>query len=195
MGTDKALLADRTGLTLLERAARVLEQVSDELLLAVGPEPRYADHLGAGRRAVLDRSGAGDGPLAGLSAALGAADGAWVVAAPVDMPGLNPELFDRLLARAREDGSDLCLALGPRGPEPLLGAFGPRCAARADELLETGERRPLALADPGGGLRASLLELGDEESERCLTNLNTPEDWRGGIPVEQPGRRAEETGS
>lgn len=187
MGTDKALLEDDQRRTLLERAARTLEPLCETVLLAVGPALRYHDHCGPGRRLVVDAVGAGDGPLAGLAAvlALAAHEGAVLLTTPVDMPGTTPELFASLLERLRAEGGDLCLVRGPRGIEPLLGAFGPRSAGVARALLAAGERRPVALADPDHGLRAVTLELDDSQSRARLVNLNTPEDWRalaGGDP-------------
>ena len=185
MGTDKALLVGPDGRTLLERALATVEASGACAALACGAAARYDDHLGGTRGRVLDRFGADAGPLGALASALDASvldasapdAPAWTLTLPVDMPGVGPELLDRLWRRAAEADADLCLARGPRGIEPLLGAFGPRCGAVARELLAQGERRPVALTDPRHGLRAVELELGGAEAERQLQNLNHPADW------------------
>lgn len=183
MGTDKALLADERERTLLERAASTLETITDRVVFAVGPTERYADHLNDGRRLVVDDEAAGDGPLAGLAAALSATSARWTVCLPVDMPGVDAELVRALIERANETQADLCLARGVRGVEPLLGVFGPRCADVARRLLADGERRPVALADPRHGLHA--VELRVEGDTRALRNLNHPDDWQRELSEER----------
>ena len=62
MGRDKARLV-LEGETLVSRAIRALDAVSDEVVLATGERPRYPE---SGRRCVLDSVPDG-GPLAGLA--------------------------------------------------------------------------------------------------------------------------------
>jgi molybdopterin-guanine dinucleotide biosynthesis protein A len=176
MGTDKARLEWPAGTTLLAHALGELETVADSVFLAVGPQSRYEDHLGPGRTALVDAPGA-DGPLAGLAQALSRCHTDWLVCLPVDLPGVEARDLLELLERAMEPGTDLVLVRGPRGLEPLLGVFGPRCAAVAAALLASGERRPVALADPRCGLVLREVPWLDAGAEARLRNLNSPADF------------------
>src|SRR5262245_46926226 len=98
MGTDKSLLRLH-GATLLERAARALDAVAEETLLACGPVERYGEY---GWRLVLDRFEDG-GPLAGLEAGLSASKSEWIAALACDMPRAEPRIFLELLDRAERD--------------------------------------------------------------------------------------------
>ncbi|MEO0651070.1 MAG: molybdenum cofactor guanylyltransferase [Planctomycetota bacterium] len=178
MGTDKALLVGAEGRTLLERALRTVEAVGARAAIACGASERYHDHLTPERELRLDDAPAGAGPLGGLVTVLeDTPDHGWTVTLPVDMVGVSAELLQRLLEHAQRAEADLCLASGPRGLEPLLGAFGPACAPLARRLLAAGERRPIALADRRHGLKAVELRLAPDEAARALCNLNHPTDW------------------
>lgn len=188
MGVDKALLVDEGGRTLLEAAAVRLEAVASEVLLSVGPTPRYEALLRPGWRLVADAFGGPDldGPLVGLTSLLEAAEGATLVTLPVDMPGVEPALFRALLDRRRASGADVVLARGPRGVEPLLGAFGPAAAAAARDALAAGERRPLCLLER---LHVEQLEVPAVGPFDPLRNLNRPEDWALEQSLARPGAR------
>jgi molybdopterin-guanine dinucleotide biosynthesis protein A len=188
MGVDKALLINEGGRTLLEAAAARLEAVAGEVLLSVGPTPRYEGLLRPGWRLVADAFVGPDldGPLVGLASLLEAAEGATLVTLPVDMPGVEPALLRSLLVRRRSSGADVVLARGPRGVEPLIGAFGPAAATAARDALAAGERRPLCLLER---LRVEQLEVPTPGDLDPLRNLNRPEDWALEQSQVGPGER------
>lgn len=183
LGTDKASLVEG-GRTLLERAVALLAPFVDECRLACGPTERYAE---LGRPLVLDAFG-GAGPLAGLVAGLESARAERVFALACDMPALDPPLVGALLAQSEREGLDVCLALGPRGPEPLCGVYRTTCAAPARAALEAGERRVVSfwgrpVRTPGGeralrigGLDVAALAAAGSRADVTL-NVNTAADW------------------
>jgi molybdopterin-guanine dinucleotide biosynthesis protein A len=207
MGQDKARLAWR-GQPLLLRGLSQLAVVCEELLLASGRAGRYQDlfpgapgaplpgnFAGRALREVPDRLGAGQetplGPLAGLEAALEAAQGEWVWVTSCDLPLLDPELGPALLAQAESEGADVALCALPAAPgqvalpEPLCGVYRAELGPACRRALEAGERRVLAFLKqdlcPGAGParrpRLTLLPLLGERAWSVF-NLNTPEDLR-----------------
>ena len=200
MGADKALLGlpsgDGTEQPLLERVARVLEPVCDELLFACGARPRFQDIVdaarpGTPRRLVLD-SGPDLGPLAGLAAGLGEARGEWVLVSACDLPRLDTELFRRLLRRAQESGDDVCLFAGRSGGDdavrwqPSIGVYRRSLAACVRTTLALGGRRWIDFHQvPTEGGRLPQVGILSERSlpealrERLpARNLNDPRDYR-----------------
>lgn len=188
MGRDKALVQWR-GRPLVVRAAESLAASFDQVLLATGPEARYAD-LVPTARIVLDApcgddsssddsssdGSSSDGPLGGIAALLAAAEAEWLVTLPVDMPHVEGTHLRTLWERAAEAGVDAAFVRSERGVEPLLAAYrisAARPAARA--LLAAGVRRPLGLLDEVAAIEVGIETLTDEPA-RVLRNLNTPAD-------------------
>ncbi len=182
MGLDKARL-ELGDESLLERAVRVLSPLAREVVIACGPEPRYAE---LGFRLALDGEGV-DGPLAGLAAGLEAAGTEWVLALACDMPRVRTEDCRSLLAHAKAhgaEGSDVCVYASARGVEPLCAVYRATCLAPMRAALADGERRATGFWDlrtaDGRPLAIERLqvELGPDDAvvSDMLVNLNTPED-------------------
>jgi molybdopterin-guanine dinucleotide biosynthesis protein A len=186
MGEDKALAALGARL-LIEYPLAALESVASRTLLACGPTPRYAE---LGYELVLD-SGPGEGPLRGLLAGLEAAraEGAeWLAVAACDMPRLSGGALGELLAHARREELDVCLAEVERGIQPLLGVYRTLCAGPVRAALERGERRLVAFHGErvdGRPLRVGALRRArfDEEAR----NLNTLEELAAERALEREG--------
>lgn len=140
MGHDKAAL-EIGGRTLLERALAVLRPACDELLLATGSVPRYAE---SGVPIVLDRA-EGLGPLAGLEAALAAARYERVLVIAVDMPAVEPALLLLLVERAEREDCDALLLGSALGVEPLCGVYHTRLLPAVRAALDARELRMTAL--------------------------------------------------
>ena len=169
MGRDKALL-ELDGATLVERAARVLDEVAPEVWLACGSETRYVT---LGRRLILDQE-TGAGPLAGIAAALGELDDdGWLCVLACDMPRVEAELFDRLLERAHADALDVCLATTSRGWEPMCAVYHARCRTSVRAALARGERRMVGFWKDGEDLRVGSIAVTEEDG----VNLNTPAEY------------------
>ena len=181
-GVPKAL-AQLGGMTLLERAARALASVGDEVVVAaprslVLPLPAAVRARGGSLlRRVGDRPGA-RGPLAGMVAGL-------VDEAPpferalvlgVDFPFMEPVFLAALLERL---GDAQAVVPAPAGIiQPLAAAYAPTAAAILATCHAAGE------GGPTRALRSlTVRQLDDAEiahmpgGHGCLINLNTPGDW------------------
>lgn len=135
MGRDKALLPVE-GQPLAERVASTLERVVPRVVL-VGrdrEDPRFPD------RTVLADRFPGQGPLAGLHAALLEAAGQPVFLAACDLPELTPRLIEWVIGDepvARDAPQARVPATGGR-LQPLCALYGPACLGPAERALETG---------------------------------------------------------
>lgn len=197
MGRDKARL-ELGARSLLARALDALRPWCDELRLACGATARYGE---LGLALDLDRA-PGLGPLAGLEAGLAAARHERVLAVAVDMPWLAEAPLGELLLELERTGADACLVDGPRGLEPLCGAWSRRALPAVRAALDAGARRVLApfesaFREEGGGRGpqgppAALARLAwsGRDRERALANLNTPEELERARLVAGAGARA-----
>ncbi len=170
-GRDKAL-AELGGRSLLARVAASLDACAPKLIVA--PPGRYAL---PGWQPVPDTR-PGEGPLAGLEAALGAAPGDWVALSAVDLPLLTPAYW-ALLAQHRRPGAQFVAGVAEGGGTQVLAALY-HVSARplASALLDAGERRLRALEAmlrpvhvPWDAVRAVAPD--------AFRNANTPEDLAG----------------
>ena len=94
MGRDKALLADG-GLPLAARVAGVVAAAAGSCSI-VAPAGRYE---GLGFPVLADKF-PGEGPLGGILTAIANGENEWSLIAAVDMPFLNAEYLELLLAEA-----------------------------------------------------------------------------------------------
>lgn len=168
MGRDKALL-ELDGETLVERAARRVLAAAGRVAV-VGNSERHARF---GWPVVADLR-AGDGPLAGIEAALASPYAAeWNLVVACDMPSLAPDLLERLIAEARLRRPDCVTAYTvAHGVEPLCAVYGRGFLAVARRALDAGRRK---VRDAFEGLDVIHLETGNEAA---VANVNTPADWR-----------------
>lgn len=177
MGRDKAQL-ELAGRSLVARAADVLQRVCGEVWLACGSSARYAE---LGLPLALD-SLPGAGPLSGLHSGLERARTPWLAVLACDMPGVEPEVFEALLAEAQRRDLDACLLATAAGLEPLCAVYHTACAGAAAAALAAGERK-LTSFHTGFGSRAlrigalEALRLAPEGDE-IARNLNTPQQYR-----------------
>lgn len=170
MGRDKALL-DWGGEPLVVRQARVVASVTGGHAVIVGAEERYG---GLGFPVVEDLRDPGQGPLAGIEAALASPyAGEWNLIVACDMPRLDQALLERLLAATAQAGpdTDCILCMSSRGPEPLCSLYRRRFVAVASRQLDAGERRVRDALD--------LVEIVHYHIDRddMVANVNTPAEW------------------
>ncbi len=147
-GTDK-LAEPIDGVSLLERAVRVVAEVVDEIVVVGAPgraEPQFGSKGGASTVHFVTDPEPFSGPLVGVRTGLQAATGSVVLIVGGDMPSLVPGVLRLLIEQAPAALADRAGIL-----RPLPCALDRSAAfAAADELLAGGERR----------LRALLLKLG-----------------------------------
>jgi molybdopterin-guanine dinucleotide biosynthesis protein A len=171
MGRDKALLP-WGGATLLDHAVARLREVSSEVRILSGVEPRYAER---GLLVITDAQPEA-GPLAGVLAGLDAAQGVPALFLAVDLPFVPSSLLARLLELLRE--ADAVVPVTEDGAHPLCAAYAAACAGPIRRRLAAGERKMTAFW-PEVRVRelrgAELARHGDAAA--LLRNVNAPEDY------------------
>lgn len=205
MGRDKAMITlgqDESG-SLLDHALTRLGEHARRGLVACGAEPRYQELVDRypGWELVLD-SRSGQGPLAGLCAALERCTSSWLLVAAVDMPGFGARELGSLLEGVRPGVQIVCFE-DPDGPQPLLALYHRDCLAAVRRALDAGQRRMISfwrdvevrtLPIPGSEERLHTV-AGSEQHRGALRNLNTPADLKREDdmrPLEDEPPRAEE---
>ena len=168
MGSDKAR-ADSGGRAMALRVAAAAACVCESVSL-VGDPIIYRD---LGLPVIPDRF-AGQGPLAGIEAALAASKCVRNLIIACDMPAISENLLEELFST---DG-DCVLPRHPDGKlEPLCAVYQRRCHSVVRDALDAGVRRVtdvLRLFETQG-LAIRYVRVSNPSE---FANLNTPEDWR-----------------
>lgn len=134
MGVDKRHLRVG-GITLLDRALRVIDAFVDDLDVVVHDDLTVAGRGRALRDDIPER-----GPLGGLLTGLRRVRHQRALVVPVDMPLLSPPLLAYLIDASA--GWDITVPRWRGGVEPLVGVYARGCAAHVEQFL----RRPSASA-------------------------------------------------
>lgn len=129
-----------------------------------------------GERIVADER-PGLGPLAGLAAALGAAQGAPVLVVAWDMPFVTADLLNEIRRRGEAGASAVVPVHGVDGwAEPLCSWYAPSALVVCRRLLDAGARRGAALFDALPGTETmgdtDIARYGDPN--RLFTSVDTP---------------------
>ena len=166
-GSDKAA-ARIGGLSLLERAVRLLSHCLDDVRVSVRPE-QASDALRARFRCLADRH-AERGPAAGLEAGHAQAPRRAWLALACDQPGLSRSDIGRLIA----ERDPRCAATAFCNPdsgaaEPLCAIYEPATLADLSRTVAAG-----AAVSLRGYLKGRPLKLIPLE----ITNINNYEDFR-----------------
>ena len=173
---DKALAVVK-GEPMLVRVLERLGRVVNSLFVScrTAQQPRFERALGSrpASPTFVPDPVPGEGPLAGLSAALREVDAGYVAVVACDMPAVDPDFLDHLFERAAgRDGAVPQLRDGT--PQPAQAVY--RTAAMREAAfreLEAGGRSLRGAVD-----RLEVLELPTSEVERqtrwrSLANINT----------------------
>lgn len=176
MGAEKAFVRLGGQPLLAHVIARFAPQVALLALSANGDPGRFA---GFGLQVFPDRTGDADGarqgPLAGIIAALQFARRQGfdrLATVPADAPFLPLDLVARLAAASGAD-TNLCLAQGGNGLEPLFGLWRTRALEPAETAFAAGERAIHRLA---AALGHSVALFTGAAGASAFLNLNTPGD-------------------
>lgn len=171
MGTPKFRL-EIDGETFVERIARELGRVATTVSVVTGVEQ---PELGLPIvRDVHQQWGA----LGGLHGALASCRAEWALIVACDLPLVKASLFDRLLSL--REGFD---AVAPRQfdgrQQPLCAAYQvSACRPQAEALIESGERKPIALLQSVSTRWVETAEYADLPGARnFFDNINTPHDY------------------
>lgn len=173
MGQDKALLpfGDRP---LAVWMAELVQAVCEDVSL-VGSAGKYSG-LGF---PVIEDVFPGQGPLAGIYAALAHSEARFNLIVGCDMPYLSKEFLRWLLGVAQSGKEDLVIpASEAHGYEPLCAVYTTACRAAMEEALRSGERKISGFFE-----RARVRVLTQQEWKlydpggRLFRNLNTWEEY------------------
>lgn len=169
-GVEKGLL-DWQGQPLLGHLIEALAPQVDDLLLNVNRE--HARYAVFGRPLVTDDPcHAGQGPLAGVHAALKAVEAGCVVYVPCDLPGLPADLVSRLVEASAGQTAPLVIAATGRRLHPTVGLID---ASFRDALRDSLGRGECSAWRWFATQQARVVDFG--EMSVLARNLNTPEDW------------------
>ncbi len=176
MGTDKSRLM-LEGESFVERVARELAAVTASVSIVGNNTAEIQINLPIGVARVPDiypRWGA----LGGLHAALSASRSDWAMVVACDFPFVTRDLFRRL-AGLREDFEAVAPIQSDLIPQPLCTLYRVQaCLAQAEHLINSGERKPIALLQSVRTRWVPFGELTDlTGSAHFFDNINTPEDY------------------
>jgi len=118
------------------------------------------------------------GALGGVHAALSACSAMWALIVACDFPFVTRELFARLTSL--REGLDAVAPIQSDGiPQPLCALYRvDPCLGRAERLIKSGERKPIALLQSVETRWVSFAELSSlEGADNFFDNINTPEDY------------------
>ena len=172
MGTDKAsLLLD--GRTFVQRIAEELLAVTDSVTLIGKDAGKLQLNLPNAPDAYANW-----GALGGVHAALYASRSPWSMIVACDLPFVTAGLFTRL-ASLREDFEAVAPIQKDGRPQPLAALYrNDPCLSRADQLIKSGERRPVALLQSVRTRWTPFNEIMElPGAEHFFDNINTPQDY------------------
>jgi molybdopterin-guanine dinucleotide biosynthesis protein A len=175
MGTEKSRLV-LDGETFVERIARQLSDVTRSVKIV-------GDNLNAPESSPRNLPVAPDvypgwGALGGVHAALAACSESWALVVACDFPFVRSELFVSL-ADVREDFEAVAPIQQDGIPQPLCSLYRVEpCLALAEQLIKSGERKPITLLQSVRTRWVLFSELSRLEGADCFfDNINTPEDY------------------
>jgi len=118
------------------------------------------------------------GALGGVHAALSACDAEWAFVVACDFPFVTHELFATLASR-RESFEAVAPIQSDGIPQPLCSLYRVEpCLRIAENLIKSGERKPVALLQ---SVQTRWLEFSElsrlEGANSFFDNINTPEDY------------------
>ena len=171
MGTDKSQLI-LEGQSFVERIAAKLGAITMNVVVVGKSSPASAtlQHVPD----IYPQWGA----LGGVHTALASCAAPWSLIVACDFPFVTAELFERL-ARLRADFEAVAPVQSDGIPQPLCGLYQTApCLERAEQLINSGERKPIALLQSVRTRWVPFTEIEDlPGAERFFDNINTPEDY------------------
>ncbi len=173
LGRDKSfLIVD--GVPLIERTVRILEGLSDDLIVVANDSQRYAS-LGSAARLVPDER-PGVGALMGVYSGLKAARHDHALVLACDMPFLSLPLLRYMIALAA--AHDVVIPRARGHLEPLHAIYGKACLGPMADLLDRDQLKIITFLD---SVRVHYVEEAEIElldpGHLSFLNVNTPADW------------------
>ncbi|HEX4900226.1 MAG TPA: molybdenum cofactor guanylyltransferase [Pyrinomonadaceae bacterium] len=171
MGSDKSQLLIENE-TFVQRIARELALVTAQVSVVGRPE-----QFDPGLPVVYDLHPQW-GALGGVHGALANCASEWALIVACDLPQVKGALFERLLSL--RSGFEAVAPLQPDGRrQPLCALYRVvECLPRAAAMIESGERKPVALLQSVRTRWVQFAELADlPGAEDFFDNINTPQDY------------------
>jgi molybdenum cofactor guanylyltransferase len=171
MGRDKAFL-ELQGRTLLERALTIARSISENVRI-VGQREKLGVY-----GPVIEDVYPGQGPLAGIHAALTASQSELNFMIALDTPFLDAGFARYLVEQARLSGATVTVPRVAGQVQPLCAVYRREFAAVAENALRQERNNIVPLF-----ARVETREIDDAElrklayDPRMFDNLNTPEEW------------------
>lgn len=166
MGTDKSALTI-AGESFVARATAALSGIAETIRLVGG-------NVTGSVKDIYENWGA----FGGLHAALTSAQTKWAAVLACDLPFVTSGLLQRLTTL--REGFDAVAPIQADGrAQPLCALYSVEtCRQVATELIESGERRPIALLQSVRTRWVPFNELADlDGSASFFDNINTPGDY------------------
>ncbi len=171
MGVNKAFL-EVNGQRMIDRTVSLFEGLFDEVTVVTNTPLAYSYLEVRIIADIVPDSGA----LGGLYTGLLHSSFEHAFVAACDMPFLKREAIRYIVDH--RNGFDVVLPHLEDGPHPLHALYSKRCLRWVEELLRQENLRILDFFDKAKVKRISQAELLPfDEDLRCITNINTPEDF------------------
>jgi molybdenum cofactor guanylyltransferase len=171
MGRDKAFL-ELQGRTLLERALAIAHSISDNVRI-VGQRDKFGAY-----GPVVEDVYPGQGPLAGIHAALTTSQVELNFIIALDTPFLDARFAIYLVEQARLSGATVTVPRVAGQAQPLCAVYRREFAAVAERALRQEKNNIVPLFDTVTTREIDDAELGELAYDpRMFDNLNTPEEW------------------
>jgi molybdopterin-guanine dinucleotide biosynthesis protein A len=182
MGREKALLELR-GKQLLDHLREAADQVCSDIYL-VGRKEKF------GSEAIEDLF-PGQGPLAGMHAALQHSQMEWNLILAVDIPLVTREFLDFLIARALRSQAEAVVPRTAKGWQPLCAVYRRSFGAHAQRALARQQNKIDALFSQASiePVEEAEMRAAGFDPDVLLQNVNTPEDLERVRATLEPGAR------
>jgi molybdopterin-guanine dinucleotide biosynthesis protein A len=176
MGADKSRLV-LNGRSFVELIAQELAAVTSVIKVVGDKPPQAALDLRLDLQTAPDIY-PGWGALGGVHAALAACSANWALVVACDFPFVTSELFAGL-ANLRGDFEAVAPIQQDTIPQPLCSLYRVEpCRRLAEQLIKSGERKPIALLQSVHTRWVLFNELSKlEGADSFFDNINTPEDY------------------
>ncbi|MGE5206051.1 MAG: molybdenum cofactor guanylyltransferase [Chlamydiota bacterium] len=171
MGAEKALLM-LDGRTLLQRALELARSVAGDVRI-VGAREKFETFA-----PVEEDRYASRGPLGGIHAALSASSSEFNLVLAVDLPFLEKQFLEYLVAEARAANATVTVPRAGGGLQPLCAVYRREFGRLAEQALAAGRNKIDTLF---AQTKVRIIE--EDELQRfafsaaMFDNLNTREEW------------------
>ncbi|MGG3504302.1 molybdenum cofactor guanylyltransferase [Paenibacillus lautus] len=182
MGRNKALLP-MEGMSLIERTVQVLDKVSGRVILSTNVPAAY-QFL---ELECIPDLYVGQGPMAGLHAALKSSQSTWNMVAACDMPYIHERFLRGLLDLANKQyAADAVIPVVEGRMHPLLAAYRKETVEGLEHRLIKGQLRMVEWVQELNAVfvhEEQLEAMTGLDPRRILFNMNTPGEYEaaGGL--------------